>query len=335
MAVAGAHAVRTRIAAADHDHVLALGQRLVRQAVTRHGLVLLAQEVHGEIHARQFTARNRQVARRFRTARHDDRVEFRLQRIRRAHRQAVGHGVFRIADVGGRRELHAFRFHLRDAAVDLVLFQLEVGDAVAQQAADAVALFEQRHRVAGARQLLRARHAGGAGAHHRDLLARLAGRHLRRHPAFFPALVDDRVFDGLDAHGVAVDVQGTGGFTRRRADAARELREVVGGVQHVQRAAPVLLVHQVIPVGDDVVDRAAVVAERDAAVHAARGLLLGLVVGQVQHEFAPVLQPLLRGLGGLLQTLKFHKAGNLSHGIPHAASCCGLAARHISPNARR
>ncbi|MNJ71617.1 hypothetical protein D3C77_681830 [compost metagenome] len=93
-------------------------------------------------------------------------------------------------------------------------------------------------------------------------------------------------------------------------------------MQHVQRAAPVLLVHQVIPVRDDVVDRAAVVAERDAAVHAARGLLLGLVIGQVQHEFAPVLQPLLRGLGGLLQTLKFHKASNLSHGIPHAANCC-------------
>ncbi|MNQ59209.1 hypothetical protein D3C85_734410 [compost metagenome] len=315
--------------------MFALGKRLVGQAVACHGLVLLAQEVHGVVHAREFAARDRQVARRFRTAAHDHGVEFGHQRLRRTHRQAIGHGILRIADVGRRRELHAFGLHLRDAAVDLVLFQLEIGNAVAQQPADAVALFEQGHRVAGARQLLRARHAGGAGAHDRDLLARLARRHLRRDPAFGPALVDDRVFDGLDAHGVAVDVQGTGGFTRRRADAARELREVVGGVQHVQRAAPVLLVHQVIPVRDDVVDRAAVVAERDAAVHAARRLLLGLVVGQVQHEFAPVLQPLLRGLGGLLQTLKFHKAGNLSHGIPHAASCCGLAARHISPNARR
>ena len=106
-------------------------------------------------------------------------------------------------------------------------FSSEVGDAVAQQAADAVALFEQRHGMAGARQLLRAGQAGRARAHHRDLLAGLARRHLRRDPALGPALVDDGVLDGLDADRVAVDVQGTGGFARRRADAAGELRKLL------------------------------------------------------------------------------------------------------------
>jgi hypothetical protein len=54
------------------------------------------------------------------------------------------------------RKRHAFGLHLLDAAVDVVLLHLEVGDAVAQQAADAVVLLEQRHVVAGARELLRA-----------------------------------------------------------------------------------------------------------------------------------------------------------------------------------
>ena len=50
------------------------------------------------------------------------------------------------ADLDARAEFDAFGFHLPHAAVDEVLLHLEVGDAVAQQAADAVALLEQRRR---------------------------------------------------------------------------------------------------------------------------------------------------------------------------------------------
>jgi hypothetical protein len=55
----------------------------------------------------------------------------------------------------------------------VALLHLEVGDAVAQQAADAAVLLEHRHRVAGARQLLRRRQAGRAGADHGHALAGL------------------------------------------------------------------------------------------------------------------------------------------------------------------
>jgi hypothetical protein len=69
-----------------------------------------------------------------------------------------------LADQHAGAEAHALRLHLLDAAVDQALFHLEVGNAVAQQAADAVALLEHRHLVAGARQLLGGGQAGGAGA---------------------------------------------------------------------------------------------------------------------------------------------------------------------------
>ena len=47
-------------------------------------------------------------------------------------------------------ELHAFGRHLFEAAIDDVLFQLEVRNAVAQQSADAICLFVDRDRMAGA-----------------------------------------------------------------------------------------------------------------------------------------------------------------------------------------
>ena len=75
--------------------------------------------------------------------------------------------------------LHAFGAHLLQAAVDQMLLHLEIGDAVAQQPADAVALFEDRDVVPGARQLLRRGQAGRSRAHHRHALAGARGARLR------------------------------------------------------------------------------------------------------------------------------------------------------------
>ena len=70
-----------------------------------------------------------------------------------------------------------------------------------------------------------------------------------------------------------------GRLARGRAERAGELREVVRGVQALDGLAPVVAPHQVVPLGDQVPERAALVAERDAAVHAAPGLLAQLSSG--------------------------------------------------------
>ena len=57
-----------------------------------------------------------------------------------------------------------------------------------------------------------------------------------------------------------------------RAQPTGELGEVVGRVQPLDRGVPVVAPDQVVPLRDDVAQRAALVAERDAAVHAAAGL---------------------------------------------------------------
>ena len=75
------------------------------------------------------------------------------------------------ADMGAVVEGHAFGLHLRDAAVDEVLLHLEVGNAVAQQAAGLGVALVDVNVVAGARELLRAGQSGRARADDRDLLA--------------------------------------------------------------------------------------------------------------------------------------------------------------------
>src|SRR6202171_4774430 len=58
------------------------------------------------------------------------------------------------ADMGAVMKRHTFALHLRDAAIDVVLLHLEVGNAVAQQAASLGQLLEDMDIVAGPRELL-------------------------------------------------------------------------------------------------------------------------------------------------------------------------------------
>ena len=76
------------------------------------------------------------------------------------------HADMRVGD-----KLHALGLHLLQAAIDDVLLQLEVRDAVAQQAADAVGFFIHGDGVSGAAQLLRRGKTRRTGADHGNLFA--------------------------------------------------------------------------------------------------------------------------------------------------------------------
>ena len=113
----------------------------------------------------------------------------------------------------------------------------------------------------------------GPGADHADAATGALRGRLRHDPAFVPRAIDDRDLDLLDRHRVAfVDLEHACGLARRRAQAAGELREVVRPVQLLDRLLPAVAIDEVVPVRDQVPERAAVVAERDAALHAARPL---------------------------------------------------------------
>src|SRR6266851_2937541 len=76
------------------------------------------------------------------------------------------------ADMSAVMKRHTFAFHLRDAAIDVVLLHLEVRNAVAQQTASLGELLEDMDVVASPRELLGACEPCRSGADDCDLLAR-------------------------------------------------------------------------------------------------------------------------------------------------------------------
>ncbi len=103
--VAGTEAIGAGIAAADDDDVFAGGQNLVGYGIAFAHLVLLRQELHGEVDALQVAAGDIEVARLLGAAGQQDGIEFAAQVF---HRHVA-------ADVGIGLELHAFGAHLLES----------------------------------------------------------------------------------------------------------------------------------------------------------------------------------------------------------------------------
>src|SRR5207237_3451192 len=76
---------------------------------------------------------------------------------------------------------------------------------------------------------------------------------------------------------------------------------------------PAIAIDEVVPVGDQVAERAAGVAERHAAVHAARALLLQLGHRQQHDELLEVLDALVLGALARVDPLDLQEAAELTH----------------------
>ena len=316
LAVRVADAVRAGVAAADHDHVLAgRGDRRRALAVAGDPAVAAVEVLHRVVDAVELAPRDGQVARHARAGGDDDGVV--------ALAQLVGADID--ADIDAVLELHALGARSWSRRRSTTHFSiLKSGTPKRTKPAARLVALVDRHRVAGPAQLLRGGEAGRAGADHRDAAAGLERRRPRHDPALVERAVDDRDLDLLDRHRVALaDLQHAGGLARRRAQLAGELREVVGGVQLVDRRAPAVAVDQVVPVRDQVAERAAVVAERNAAFHTARALLLELRDRQRVHELAVVLLALERIALGVVDPLDAEEGADLAHQwfLPCARSC--------------
>ena len=153
----------------------------------------------------------------------------------------------------------------------------------------------------------------------------------RHDPTFLEALVDDRHLDVLDRDRRIGDAEHARAFARRRTHASGELRKVVGLVQAIQRFAPVTAVDEVVPLRNQIVDRATVgrLTERDAAIHAARALH-GQVLRVVRGiDFLEIEQPLRRIAIRLGLARKFFEPSGFSH------VCCLLMLRRRTAAVRR
>ena len=162
-----------------------------------------------------------------------------------------------------------------------------------------------------------------AGAHYGHPLAgAVGGRAGLQKPRAVPVL-DDGVLVFLDGDGIAGGhAAGAGGLAQGGADPAGELRKTVGGGQAAQSQLPAALADQIVPLGDEVVQRAtaghaadhhAALAEGDAAVHAAGALDLLFVTMQRDMKFVEIGNAFFgRQLGAGLPRI-LHKACGCSH----------------------
>ena len=127
------------------------------------------------------------------------------------------------------------------------------------------------------------------------------------------------------AHGHAAAghiTAGAGGLAQGGTDPAGELREAVGGAQAVECQLPLALIDQVVPLGNQVVQRTARchaadhhagLAEGHAAVHAAGGLGLLLLAGEPDVKLVEIFNALQRRdiRAGLARVI--HKSSDLAH----------------------
>ena len=202
-----------------------------------------------------------------------------------------------LADLAVADKSHAFGGHQIDAALHGALVELHVGDAVHQEAADAVGTLKDGDPVTGLVELGGTGQACGTGTDDGHCLARPLGRRFGDDPAFFKALINNGAFDALDGDRRLIDAEDAGSLAGRGTNTAGEFGKVVGLVQAVKRFLPEPAVDKVVPLRDQVVDRTACrhafdqrarMAEGHTAIHAAGALLLHLLVAAMFMEFQPV-----------------------------------------------
>ena len=152
-----ANAIRPCIAAANHQHVFALGRDQIFFAAM-HFFVLRNQKFQREMHAIKIAARHRKVARVLRTACKDNRIKLFFQLCGRdGFFCVIDHALGQCA-LGHHHasdKLDTFGSHLRHTPIDQAFVQLEVRNAIAQQAANTIILFKHGYIVADTRELLR------------------------------------------------------------------------------------------------------------------------------------------------------------------------------------
>ena len=220
------------------------------------------------------------------------------------------------ADMRISNELHALGQHLLQPPVENVLLHLEIRDAVTHQAADAVVLFVYGDSVSGTAQLLRGGQTRRSRSDHRHALSGEYPGRLRMNPTLREGVLDNGLLDLLDGHRRFVDSQHASGFARRGTDAAGEFGEVIRGVQHPDGFAPVAAVDQIVPIGNDIGERASRVAEWHAAIHAAGALRADLLLGKVEVDFKPILDALGGRTAGWQFPWIFEESGRFTHASP-------------------
>ena len=261
----------------------------------------------------------RQRPRLLRAAAEDHKVKLRSQFLR----------ADLLPDTTACPESDALTFHKRNAAGNNLLRQFHFRDTIDQKPARKRVFFKNRHMMATAIEIISSGKSSRARTNHRDFFIRTRGRQHGLHQIVFKAILNDRtfVFPNRDRLGhLAADA---GSFTQRRTDPACKLRERACLQQPLQRALIIPVPKKIVPLRDQVMQRAAEqyslkrhtrLAKRYAAVHAAAGLPAAVPFRQRQFDRRIVACARCCVAERTVNTRIIQKSSRFSHGFIPPAS---------------
>ena len=251
----------------------------------------------------QFAPRNFEIARVLGTAGEYNRIELLPQ--------ALDWDVLAYFRTGNK--FHALCGHLLQAPINDVLLHFEFGDAIAKQTANAVRFLVNDYRVSRAAQLLRGGQSSGTRANDGDFLSGAKLGWLGANPAFLKSAIHYVFFNLLDRDWGLIDPQNAGGLARGWTNSSSEFRKIIRCVQLADRFFPASVIHQIVPVGDQIVDGTSSLAERNAAVHAARTLRAKFFFGKIEIDLKPIIDALRYGTSQGKLAREFQKSRVLTH----------------------
>jgi len=195
----------------------------------------------------------------------------------------VGDGVIQM-------KMDAAFFEQLMAAEHDVFFELEIGDAVDEQAADAVVAVVDMHFVAFAAEDVGGSQACRACADDADGDSSFGDAADGFDPAIGEGGFGDVFFDGADGDGFEAFFDDAIAFAEAvlRADAAADFGEGIGGAGHGVGFFEAAFGGEFQPVGDVVLQRAVNLAEGDAALRAAGGLNRGFGGVEIAVDFVEI-----------------------------------------------
>jgi hypothetical protein len=169
--------------------------------------------------------------------------------------------------------------------------------------------------VAGAIELIRGCQPARPRADNADGLAGPRTRSLVLDPAFRETAIDNGVLDILDCYGWIGNSENARALTWGWTGPARELREVIGLVQTIQRLTPPTLVHKVVPLGNQVIDWAACIrlTEWHPAVHTPSALPFEILLVGRSKNLPEVFLAIRRVPIGDALLAVLHETGRLTH----------------------
>src|SRR5277367_5381422 len=240
LAMTCSQAIGAGVTTADDDGSLAFGMnfRSRIERISQAPPVLLPQKLHGKVNAFQFASGHRQIAGPFRATSENDRFVFFSQVFYRNITADM-----RISD-----QLHALGHHLIKAAIDKMLLQLELRDAVAQKAANTIRFFVHNNGVTGAAELLSGCQSRRPRSYNGNSFAGSKCRSFRTDQPLRKAAFDDALFDLLNRDWRLINTEYTGSLAGCGTNSPGKFGEIIGGVQLPQSFLPAATVNQIIPI---------------------------------------------------------------------------------------